>query len=150
MTAVVVQQLVDVLAEAAFHREMLFLERAAAGDYSSALSYLSSTERLTGLSEIWYEIPIADQARVLGDAISGGDMLHREHEFLVQALTECRERVELVTDCDRARQRFAELPDRLEVYRGTVAAEEWPDYGVSWTLDKEVAEKFAAGYRCSN
>jgi hypothetical protein len=142
--------LLDDLAQAALHREQRFRETAAAGEYSIALACLSSTERMTGLSEIWHEIPTADQARTLGDAISGADMLYQEHEFLVKALIECRVRGELVTDCDRARQRFAELPDRLDVYRGTVAAEEWPDYGVSWTLEKAVAENFAAGYRCSN
>jgi hypothetical protein len=144
------QQLLDHQLRTAMQCEKCFERKVAEGDHIAALGYLSSTELISGLAEIWYDIPPTDRARVLGDTISMGDMLHQEIEFLVEALTDCRSRGELVTDCDCAHRLFAELPDRLDVYRGTVAAEAWPDYGVSWTLDKAVAERFAAGYRCSN
>ena len=47
----------------------------------------------------------------------------------------------------KAKEILDNLPEQVTIYRGmSVAENETGDYGISWTLDKKVAEKFAFDY----
>jgi len=54
-------------------------------------------------------------------------------------------REKLITD--KAKEILENLPEQVIIYRGmSVTENETGDYGISWTLDKKVAEKFAFNY----
>lgn len=151
MSAVAMPERTEQLIESAVLADWRhFYDEVTKCAFKRALAWLSSTQRLAGLEEIWHGIPVAGRAQLLADTISTSDLLRNNLGFIVNALTECRERGELILDCHEAHGRFAERPDQVEVFRGTVYAERFPDLGVSWTLSPKVAQWFAGGYRCSN
>jgi len=106
------------------------------------LSLLSSEERVPWLMDLWEHICDDERAEVLAYAIASGDLLRHERDRLQACLIELRDEDNLVFDGDCARAIYADLPDPVTLYRGTVAAEIGA-FGVSWTVDRDIALWFA-------
>jgi hypothetical protein len=113
-------------------------------DWIAALSMVGSHERLPLLAREWPRVATVDRARVLAEALCGGDLPRRELSFLRSALAELREAGILAYDLEAARVLHEQLPEQVTIYRGTVTAElANGQIGVCWTLDRSIAEWFA-------
>jgi len=111
-------------------------------DWLGALLCVDSGRRTELCIQLWNLIPDEDKPDVLADAISGGDFPFGCRTKLISILSELLEDGRRVFDGEAARKGFNDLPERVQIYRGTTEAE-GTDYGVCWTLSLEKAEWFA-------
>jgi len=89
-------------------------------------------------------VALKDWPAALAEAISNGDVPRQERAMLYATLNRLRREGLNVFDGDAARTAYAELPELVTIYRGTVGAEaDEKAYGICWTLDKSKAEWFA-------
>lgn len=104
----------------------------------------SSYERLPVLLDWSGWIGDADWLRVLGEEWDGFDNIGPYADELGEAVAVNNGwdwdggLIELLMD-DAERQAFAQLPDVLTIYRGCYAVNKW---GFSWSLDRDIAERF--------
>lgn len=121
------------------------------GDVPGTLLLVSSEYRLSMCRALWPVVPEAEQQTVLASAIISSDNPAREWVWLQDTLADLSARGQRVFDGDAAREAFADLPERITIYRGTVEAEHWSgDYGISWTLSRDKAVWFATHGRFRN
>lgn len=113
-------------------------------DWFAISMMVGSHERPPLLEALWPFLTDAEKPDLFASCISCGDFPSQVAWFLADALEELREAGTLVFDGDTARARYAELPDEIDVYRGTVQAEVDDGLsGICWTLNPELATWFA-------
>src|ERR1700761_4188329 len=108
-----------------------------AGDWEQTLMLAGSGSRATLLKRLWPRLNLTQKPLAMELAIANGELLRRQRPFLVKALNELKAAGIRVFDGDAARAAFAELPEQVRIYRGTVKAEN-DAYGVCWTLRPEI------------
>lgn len=114
------------------------------GNVLGALLLVSPEYRVSMCRALWPVVPEAEQQTVLANAITSGDNPAREWVWLQDTLDDLSARGRRIFDGDAAQEAFADLPERITIYRGTVEAEHWSgDYGISWTLNRDRAVWFA-------
>lgn len=143
---------------------MTDLQRAMAcaeeGDFSRALSWCSSVDRIPFLENCWSDV-FDDEERLtlFASAIESGDFPSRCRAFIVEVVrgfVEERLRVvsigERVHTGQRAEAFFRRLPPRLHVFRGACEGEvDAEAIGTSWSLSRHKAVWFACSHsRCRN
>ncbi len=116
-----------------------------AGDWEQTLMLAGSGSRPTLLKRLWPRLNMTQKPLAMELAIANGELLRRQRPFLIKALTELKAAGIRVFDGDAARNAFAELPQHVRIYRGTVKAEgdSATSCGVCWTLRPEIAKWFA-------
>jgi len=114
----------------------------AARDWHGALMLVRFDDRVSLLRTLWPSLRRDECAEVFAYAVSTGGALIAERPFLLKALRDLRARRLVALDGDAARERWAALPKRVTIQRGTVAAERH-SVGISWTLDRDRAVWFA-------
>ena len=123
----------------------MYAECVERRDWFGAM-HLASSENVAAVAEhIWPQLETAERVEVLAEAISS-DLPSRHIDFLFRALDDVLSSGQRVFDSPAAADRFAHLPDRVTIYRGTVLAEEkdaFSSFGISWTLSRDVAIFFA-------
>lgn len=114
------------------------------GDWEQALMLSRSSSRPTVLKRLWPRLHLEQKPLAMEVAISIGDLLHRQRSFFIDALRELKTAGLRVYDGDAARVAYADLPERVRIFRGTVSQEaDAGQYGVCWTLKSETARWFA-------
>jgi hypothetical protein len=73
------------------------------------------------------------------------------YEFLLEALGEFARSGRRISDTHASRERFADLPDVVRIYRASTEDEIVERaFGVSWTLNRDIVIPFAAEHRFRN
>jgi hypothetical protein len=106
-----------------------------------AMIWANSYERLPLLLDWSADVPSADWLRVLGEEWDGFDNIGHHADQLLDTFFSHVYHDGLVVEMmdDAEREAFAQLPDVLTIYRGCYAVNKW---GFSWSLDRDIAERF--------
>jgi hypothetical protein len=112
---------------------------------------VGSHARLPLLEALWPVLKLHERPLVFASWFDGRDVPEQCYEFLLRALGEFKRSGQRIFDSQKARERFAELPNVVPIYRGGVEKEAMEErLGVSWTLDPEKAIGFAMQSRFHN
>jgi len=107
-------------------------------DHSNRLDHFISIKNELKGELYWYALKMA---------YMGSDNLYQYREYLKNLFLEDEPFREQLMSLDEKKY-FDKLPSKFIIYRGmTVEEEEYGEYGISWTLDKKIAEFFAQDYR---
>ena len=122
----------------------LFREALTTRDWREAFCLTNSENVISLCVDLVIAKLISEQdiPDALAEAISRGDMPHRERNMLCALLGTLHRKKRRAFDGDTARAAYDALPAHVTIYRGTTEAE-GGEYGVCWTLDRERAEWFA-------
>lgn len=105
---------------------------------------VSSHLRIPLLAALWPALKAHERPEVFASWFSSDDIPEQCHEFLLQALGEFKLSRQRIFDCEAARMRFAQLPDRVTLYRGGLEREAIErGLGISWWLSRDTAVAIA-------
>ena len=123
----------------------LLYESLSKGEWDRALALADSQNRLALFRDLvdtdYFSLHDKGIQNLLIHTISGSDAPHRVYDFLCDALQTYHENDILAFDGDEARKAFQQLPETIEIFRGTNDTES--EYGICWTLDRDKAIWFA-------
>jgi hypothetical protein len=112
---------------------------------------VGSHARLPLLEALWPVLKVHERPAVFASWFDGRDVPEQCYEFLLRALSEFKRSGERIFDSQKARERFAGLPNVVEIHRGGAEKEAMGErLGVSWTLDRDKAIGFAMLSRFHN
>lgn len=125
----------------------VFVDRIRRRDFRGAHAIAYPEEKISLCIEMLVTNPdVESWPRTLGCFLSAGDNPVREYRRLCSILGLLHGLGLRVFDVSAARAAFDGLPEQVTVFRGTVEAEvESGNYGMCWTLDGDVAHRFANG-----
>jgi hypothetical protein len=112
---------------------------------------VSSHLRIPLLEALWPVLKAHERPDVFASWFDGGDVPSQCYEFLLQALGDLNRRSQRIFDSQKARERFAGLPDVVTIYRGSIDKEVTDErVGISWSLNRDQAICVAAQFRHSS
>lgn len=120
--------------------DQLKAQHLNAGDYETYLTLFDSHERLGPLVEIAPLLSDAQFWQLVRFAWMTSETTHRARETWYALLTAKRSDREHLMD-DEERVALAHLPKKVRIYRG--CGDDAGIYGMSWTLDRHRAKRFA-------
>lgn len=112
----------------------------AAGNYEDYLMLFDSHERLRPLMGIVQLLTDAQYWQLVRAAWMTAEATHRERETWRALFTANRSAKEHLMD-DEEHVALEQLPTRVRIYRG--CGNDEGIYGMSWTLDRDLAKRFA-------
>lgn len=127
-------------------RQLIEIATKPRMDFETAdrsILYTSSTERMGRLKWLIGEMEQSDWWRLLSKYITSCDDCWRESSFIKNIFKKATPTQILFMRNKKALKKISQLPSQVEVYRGGYDINKC---GFSWSLNKEVAKKFAGGY----
>jgi hypothetical protein len=107
--------------------------------------------RIQLLEALWPVLKAHERPEVFVSWFNREDVPSQCYEFLLQALGEFKRSGQRIFDGQKARERFAELPEVVTIYRGGMENEAIDErLGISWTLSRDKAIWFATPLRHSS
>ena len=112
---------------------------------------VGSHARIPLLEALWPVLKAHERPDVFASWFDGRDVPEQCYEFLLQALGEFKRSGQRIFDGQKARERFAGLPNVVTIYRGGIEREAIDErLGVSWTLNRDNAIWIATQSRFQN
>lgn len=121
--------------------EQLKAQHLAAGDYDDYLMLFDSHERLRPLTEIAQRLTDVQYWQLLRETWMSAETTHRDRETWRALFTADRSAREQNLMDDEERAALEQLPAQVRIFRG--CGNDEGIYGMSWTLDREMAKEFA-------